>query len=167
MHDSIKTLLVIAGVALASACGGGEEDTARADRDRDSTGGEARRDHDGDHHDGDHHDGDRDARVADTGDGASIDRDGNGLPDDGSDPPTAFDQGNSDGDIAITQAIRSAVSRDDSLSMTARNVTIITRDSVVTLRGNVNTDAERATVERHASEVDGVERIDNLIVVAP
>lgn len=164
MTNSLKTLLAVASIALATACGGGDEDTARADRDRDSSGGEARHDH----HDGDH-DGDRhaDGRVADTDGTSSVDHDGNGMPDDGTEPPTAFDQGNSDGDIAITQAIRQAVSRDDTLSMTARNVTIITRDSVVTLRGNVSTDAERSTVERHASGVDGVERIDNLLVVAP
>jgi osmotically-inducible protein OsmY len=79
--------------------------------------------------------------------------------------PTAQDQSNTETDLAITQAIRTALTGDESLSMSARNVTIITEDRVVTLRGNVNSAAERRKVERHSS-VEGVTRIDNALVVS-
>ena len=150
MTHPIKTLLAIAAIGLASACAHDEDHSARAERRTETAGDEAR----------------VDARRAEadveaTANEAEADMDG----DHDGEALTAADQGNSDGDIAITQAIRSAVSRDDSLSMSARNVAIITVDSVVTLRGNVNSANERSTVERHAAEVDGVARIDNQLVV--
>ena len=83
------------------------------------------------------------------------------------DTPTAFDQSNDERDLEITQAIRVAVVGDDSLSFTARNCTIVTVDAVVTLRGDVNTAAESAAIERHAQAVDGVSRVDNLLSVSP
>lgn len=147
MTSPIKTLLTIAAIGLAAACSHDDDTSTRAERRADTAGDEVR----------------ADAREAED----DVERAANDAEDDLDDDSglTAADQGNSDEDIAITQAIRSAVTRDDSLSMTARNVAIITVDSVVTLRGNVNSADERATVERHAAEVDGVERIDNELVV--
>lgn len=86
---------------------------------------------------------------------------------DDDDAPTAFDQSNDERDLEITQAIRVAVVGDDTLSFTARNCTIVTVDAVVTLRGDVNTAAESATIERHAQAVAGVSRVDNLLSVSP
>lgn len=83
------------------------------------------------------------------------------------DAPTAFDQSNDETDLAITQAVRVAVVEDDSLSLTAQNCTIVTVDAVVTLRGDVDTTAESAAIERHARAVDGVRRVDNLLRVQP
>ena len=76
---------------------------------------------------------------------------------------TSGDQSNSSADIKITAAIRRAVMKDDSLSMTAKNVKIITADGVVTLRGPVKTAAEKATIakltEAHAGSAKVVDQL--------
>lgn len=72
---------------------------------------------------------------------------------------TPLDQSNREGDLATTQEIRKALIASDSLSSDAKNVKIITEDGTVTLRGVVQSDAERATVElmsRKAAETDRV-----------
>jgi hyperosmotically inducible periplasmic protein len=80
---------------------------------------------------------------------------------------TPGDQGESDADRSITVAVRRAVVADDDLTVTAKNVKIITRDGVVTLRGPVRSDAERAVIEGHARAAVGVKQIDNQLEVAP
>ena len=74
---------------------------------------------------------------------------------------TPVDQGNDDVDIHITQKIRQEVIKDESLSMQAKNVKIITAGGVVTLRGPVQSDAERASIGSLAMSVPGVKRVDN------
>jgi len=69
--------------------------------------------------------------------------------------PTAMDQGDSATDLEITRQIRAAVVADSSLSLSARNCTIITNNGRVWLRGEV-TAAERTVIERHATDVGGV-----------
>lgn len=81
--------------------------------------------------------------------------------------PTAMDQSESPGDYEITRLIRVAVVADDSLSFSALNVVIVTQAGVVTLRGDVGTDAERQAIYTHARSVDGVSRVENLIAVSP
>lgn len=82
------------------------------------------------------------------------------------DPPTAAEQSESGDDVEITRQIRVAVVGDSSLSFGARLCTIITRDRVVTLRGDVATGAERDAIDRHAHDVTGVVRVDDLLSVA-
>lgn len=65
----------------------------------------------------------------------------------------------------MTAAIRRAVVGDDSLSMTAKNVKIITADGVVTLRGPVKTAAEKAAIAKHAKAAAGEAKIVNQIEV--
>ncbi|MEO6872437.1 MAG: BON domain-containing protein [Chthoniobacterales bacterium] len=78
---------------------------------------------------------------------------------------TSGDQSNSSADIKITASIRRAVMKDDSLSMTAKNVKIITADGVVTLRGPVKTAAEKATVAKLAeAHAGGAKVVDQLVV---
>jgi osmotically-inducible protein OsmY len=79
--------------------------------------------------------------------------------------PTAMDQSESAEDLEITRQIRAAVVGDSSLSVAARNVTIVTRDAVVTLRGNVTSNAERDAIDRHAHQVSGVQRVENMLSV--
>ncbi|MGI8438021.1 MAG: BON domain-containing protein [Chthoniobacterales bacterium] len=80
---------------------------------------------------------------------------------------TAGDQSNSSGDIKITADIRRAVMKDDSLSMTAKNVKIITADGVVTLRGPVKTAEEKATIAKLAeANAGGAKVMDQLEVKA-
>jgi len=82
------------------------------------------------------------------------------------DTKTSGDQSNSSADIKMTAAIRRAVMHDDSLSMTAKNVKIITADGVVTLRGPVKTAAEKAAIAKHAMAVAGDHaKIENQIEV--
>jgi hyperosmotically inducible protein len=82
-----------------------------------------------------------------------------------SDKKTSGDQSNSSADIKLTAAIRRAVMGDDSLSMTAKNVKIITAGGVVTLRGPVKTAAEKATIAKHAMAAAGHAKIDNQIEI--
>jgi osmotically-inducible protein OsmY len=78
---------------------------------------------------------------------------------------TPLDQGNNDKDVAITQQIRKAVIDDTGLSFDARNIKIITLDSVVTLRGPVETAEEKAAIAEKAQRVEGVARVDNQLDV--
>jgi hyperosmotically inducible periplasmic protein len=68
---------------------------------------------------------------------------------------TPIDQGNSQSDLDITQRIRQAVMKDDTLSFTAKNVKIITRDGKVVLRGAVKSYEERLAIESAAKNVAG------------
>jgi osmotically-inducible protein OsmY len=79
----------------------------------------------------------------------------------GTETKTAFDQGGSEADRTITQQIRQGVVADNSLSVTAKNVKIITQDGVVTLRGPVNNAQERTDIALMAGKVAGVTRVDN------
>ncbi|MEI9949352.1 MAG: BON domain-containing protein [Pseudomonadota bacterium] len=78
---------------------------------------------------------------------------------------TPMDQGPSASDRKITQLIRQAVVKDGSLSFTAKNVKIITINGKVTLRGPVNTAAERTAIEAAAKNVAGVAQVDNQLDV--
>ena len=73
---------------------------------------------------------------------------------------TPTDQSNSPADIKISADIRKMVVSDDSLSMTAKNVKIITVDGAVTLRGPVETQKEKAAIESHAKHA-GAKKITN------
>ena len=73
---------------------------------------------------------------------------------------TATDQSNDPADIKITADIRKMVVNDGSLSMMAKNVKIITTDGVVTLRGPVETEKEKAAIESHAKHA-GAKKITN------
>ena len=81
--------------------------------------------------------------------------------DDGKAALTAFDQGNSPQDISITTKVRQAVVADKELSINAKNVKIITRDGVVTLRGPVANVDERTRVGRIAGSLPEVQKVDN------
>lgn len=79
---------------------------------------------------------------------------------------TPGDQGGSEADRTITQRVRQGVVGRDGLSMTAKNVKIITVDGVVTLRGPVNNQEEQSTIGTIAQGVDGVKRVDNQLEIA-
>ncbi len=78
---------------------------------------------------------------------------------------TAGDQGGSEADRKITQQIRQAVVADGSLSMMAKNAKIITINGVVTLKGPVKSDQERASLEAAAKRVAGVSKVDNQLEI--
>lgn len=78
---------------------------------------------------------------------------------------TPGDQGDSEGDVAITREIRQNVVDQDDFSMNAKNVKIITNGGVVTLRGPVATAAEKATIASIAAQATGVKRVDDQLEV--
>jgi hyperosmotically inducible protein len=84
----------------------------------------------------------------------------------GSEALTPGDQGTSEADRTITQRIRQGVVKSDALSMTGKNVKIITVNGVVTLRGPVKTDEEKTQIAALAQSVDGVTRVDNQLEIA-
>ena len=79
---------------------------------------------------------------------------------------TPGDQGENEADRTITQKIRQAVVANDTLSMNAKNVKIITNDGTVTLRGPVKSEKEKSDIEAKAKQVAGVKRVDNQLEVA-
>lgn len=86
------------------------------------------------------------------------DRDDNGL--------TAADQGDSAADVETTARIRRAILDRDDLSVPADNVTIITRNGRVTLRGSVKTADEKRIVGEIAERAAGTARsVDNQLEV--
>jgi osmotically-inducible protein OsmY len=73
----------------------------------------------------------------------------------------AAQQSNQSSDIEITRNIRRAVVKDKTLSTAAHNVTIITKDGKVTLKGRVKSDAEKQTVETAATTAAGAGNVDD------
>lgn len=80
---------------------------------------------------------------------------------------TADQQKENSNDREITQKIRRAVMDDKTLSTYAHNVKIISQDGQVTLKGPVETEDEKKTIETKATEVAGAGRVTNQITIAP
>jgi osmotically-inducible protein OsmY len=78
---------------------------------------------------------------------------------------TPLDQGSSEADVKITQQIRQALMDSEELSVNGKNVKVITLDRVVTLRGPVESTAERNAIGRVAQATAGVQRVDNQLEV--
>lgn len=78
---------------------------------------------------------------------------------------TPGDQSQSKADTELASNIRKAIVNDDQLSMNAKNIKIISRDGMVTLRGPVKSAAEREQIERIAKSARGVKQIDNQLEV--
>jgi osmotically-inducible protein OsmY len=64
-------------------------------------------------------------------------------------------------DRELVAAVRRAVVDDKSLSTSAHNVKIVANNGVVTLRGPVRSNDERAKVEKLAQQVTGVSSVEN------
>jgi osmotically-inducible protein OsmY len=78
---------------------------------------------------------------------------------------TSGDQSNGSADLNITQAIRQALMKDDQLSMTAKNITIITANGRVTLRGPVKTAQEKSKIDQLARSAASGAKIENQLDV--
>ena len=76
---------------------------------------------------------------------------------------TPLDQSNTSADTATVAKIRSSIIDDKSLSTNAHNVKIIVRGGVVTLRGPVESAAEKTRIEAIAKSVAGVTAVHNEI----
>jgi len=78
---------------------------------------------------------------------------------------TPGDQGESEADREITRQIRRAITANDQLSTTAKNVKIITTNGKVTLRGPVKSDQEKQAITAAAQSVTGVAGLDDQLEV--
>lgn len=74
---------------------------------------------------------------------------------------TPEDQPENESDIRVEAAIRKAITDDDSLSVNAHNVKVITRNGLVTLRGPVDSEAEKTKLQSIVQQVSGVTQVDN------
>ena len=81
------------------------------------------------------------------------------------DAVTADQQSNTKDDVALTTEIRRAVVKDQSLSMMAHNVKIISANGKVILRGPVNTRKEKTAIARKALAIAGRGNVDNQLEV--
>ena len=78
---------------------------------------------------------------------------------------TADQQSSAASDVDLTRKIRRAVVNDHSLSMLAHNVKIISANGQVTLRGPVNTEAERIAIASKAQSIAGAGNVDNQLQI--
>jgi len=78
---------------------------------------------------------------------------------------TPGDQSESETDIKLTQTIRQAIIKDNSLSVTAKNIKIITINGKVTLRGPVISKEEKAKINDLAETAAGHTKVDNQLEV--
>jgi hypothetical protein len=95
---------------------------------------------------------------------AEADNTGRNLRDREGSSPTPIDQSNLRQDVELTQKIRSGITSDGAMSMQARNVKVISRDGFVTLRGPVQTEIEKASIEALAKNA-GATRVDNQLEI--
>ena len=75
------------------------------------------------------------------------------------------DQAENDADREVSANVRKAIVGDDSLSVNAQNVKIVTSNGNVTLRGPVKTEREKESIEAKAKQVAGVHGVTNLLEV--
>jgi osmotically-inducible protein OsmY len=75
------------------------------------------------------------------------------------------DQAENEADREVSANVRKAVAGDDSLSINAQNVKIVTSNGNVTLRGPVKTEREKEAIETKAKQVAGVHSVTNLLEV--
>lgn len=78
---------------------------------------------------------------------------------------TAGDQSNKPADLDTVKRIRRELMKDDALSTKAKNVKVIVANNGVTLKGPVNTTAEREIILKHAYTTAPKHKIYNQISV--
>jgi hyperosmotically inducible protein len=69
-------------------------------------------------------------------------------------------------DRSISARVREAVTSEDALSGSAKNLSIRSVDGVVTLRGSVQSAREKDRVTELVTSIDGVKRVDNQLVIS-
>ena len=94
-----------------------------------------------------------------------VDNTGINVRDRDRDFPVATDQSETEADRIITQRVRQLIIKENGLSTNAKNIKIITSRGIVTLRGPVNNENEKMTLERKARSIDGVGDVINRIEI--
>lgn len=79
---------------------------------------------------------------------------------------TPLDQGQNSADVSVTADIRKAILAKENMSINARNVKIITENGQVTLRGPVESQAEKDAIDKIAKDRAGAEKVDNYLEIA-
>ena len=74
---------------------------------------------------------------------------------------TPMKQSNESSAVDLVAQVRKAIVHDDGLSVKAHNVKVVANNGVVTLRGPVASEQEKAQVQKDAASVHGVDRVDN------
>ncbi len=74
---------------------------------------------------------------------------------------TAQDQSGEKSDVEVTRKLRQEILKRKKLSTNAQNVKIITQNGTVTLKGPVDSAAEKDKVERIAKQVIGANKLVN------
>lgn len=80
---------------------------------------------------------------------------------------TADQQSQNKADLELVRQVRQAIVKDKTLSSTAHNCKVITREGAVTLRGPVNSQKEKDTIEQIAVKLAGEGKVTNELVVKP
>ena len=84
-----------------------------------------------------------------------------------SDAVTAEKQSNDKSDVQMLAEVRKSIMAEKELSMDAKNVKILYKKGLVTLRGPVDSDAEKSKIEELAKGCAGVTSVKNMLTVAP
>jgi hyperosmotically inducible protein len=79
---------------------------------------------------------------------------------------TAENQGQTEKDTALTRTIRQRLVADDSLSINAHNVKVISEQGRIVLRVPVESAAEKAKIEQIAKSVAGKTAVANETVIS-
>lgn len=78
---------------------------------------------------------------------------------------TPLDQGSSESDLDTTRRIRKSIVDEAGLSVNAQNVKVITVNGRITLRGTVNTPAEKSSIEKITRRIAPSANVDNQLEV--
>jgi len=81
--------------------------------------------------------------------------------------PTADQQKENSSDRELAKQIRRALVKDKSLSTNAHNAKVIAQNGTVTLKGPVNSEQEKQSIESKAAEIAGANKVNSEIQVAP
>jgi hyperosmotically inducible protein len=79
---------------------------------------------------------------------------------------TPIDQDEDQADVKTTAEIRKRIVAQEGMSINAQNAKIMTSKGKVTLRGPVENQSERDTIDRIAREVAGDANVENLLEIA-
>lgn len=93
--------------------------------------------------------------------GSPVENTERNVRDQGGTTLTPEDQLQNESDLKITADIRKTITDDDSLSVNAHNVKVITRNGTVTLRGPVDSETEKTRLQAIAQKTPGVSQVDN------
>jgi osmotically-inducible protein OsmY len=79
--------------------------------------------------------------------------------------PTADQQSQTKADLALAKNIRQAIVKDKTLSTNAHNCKVVTNNGAVTLRGPVNSEKEKAAIEKIAADIAGAGKVTNNLTI--